>query len=120
MTYKLQELIERVDEPLYTHILAQHVRLKRFSVQSFCVEIMLMTMLLTGIFCLSVVPLLSQATFLQFAFRWMNCLLTREVHIHLSIRLWDTFFAECDIVGGPFCQPREQLCHRSTHASVLL
>ncbi|KAJ6246783.1 tbc1 domain family member 22a [Anaeramoeba flamelloides] len=34
--------------------------------------------------------------FLQFAFRWMNCLLTREFSSDLLVRLWDTYFAESD------------------------
>ncbi|KAF7458628.1 TBC domain containing protein [Cryptosporidium felis] len=32
--------------------------------------------------------------FLQFAFRWMNCLLTREFPIKCVVRLWDTYIAE--------------------------
>lgn len=34
--------------------------------------------------------------FLQFAFRWVNCLLIREVPFHLVGRLWDTYLAEGD------------------------
>lgn len=34
--------------------------------------------------------------FLQFAFRWMNCLLMRELPFHLIIRVWDTYLAESD------------------------
>jgi len=36
--------------------------------------------------------------FLQFAFRWVNCLLIREVPFNAAIRLWDTYLAE----GGRF------------------
>lgn len=32
--------------------------------------------------------------FLQFSFRWMNCLLLREFPFHCVIRLWDTYIAE--------------------------
>lgn len=32
--------------------------------------------------------------FLQFAFRWVNCLLIREVPFCLAPRLWDTYLAE--------------------------
>lgn len=32
--------------------------------------------------------------FMQFAFRWVNCLLLRELPFHLGIRLWDTYLAE--------------------------
>nr|XP_029122411.1 TBC1 domain family member 22B [Elaeis guineensis] len=34
--------------------------------------------------------------FLQFAFRWFNCLLVREIPFHLVTRLWDTYLAEGD------------------------
>jgi hypothetical protein len=32
--------------------------------------------------------------FLQFAFRWVNCLLIREVPFAAALRLWDTYLAE--------------------------
>lgn len=32
--------------------------------------------------------------FMQFSFRWMNCLLMREVTIRNTIRMWDTYLAE--------------------------
>ncbi|GAB9473846.1 hypothetical protein Gpo141_00010992 [Globisporangium polare] len=32
--------------------------------------------------------------FVQFAFRWMNCLLMREVPLNAIIRLWDTYLCE--------------------------
>ncbi|KNA24261.1 hypothetical protein SOVF_017210 isoform B [Spinacia oleracea] len=34
--------------------------------------------------------------FLQFAFRWFNCLLIREIPFSLVNRLWDTYLAEGD------------------------
>jgi TBC1 domain family member 2 len=34
--------------------------------------------------------------FLQFAFKWMNCLLLREFHLRCVIRLWDTYISEKD------------------------
>ncbi|EDW13854.1 TBC1 domain family member 22B isoform X1 [Drosophila mojavensis] len=34
--------------------------------------------------------------YLQFSFRWMNNLLTRELPLHCTIRLWDTYLAESD------------------------
>ncbi|XP_050530072.1 TBC1 domain family member 22A [Daktulosphaira vitifoliae] len=34
--------------------------------------------------------------YLQFSFRWMNNLLTRELPLRCSIRLWDTYLAESD------------------------
>lgn len=32
--------------------------------------------------------------FLQFSFRWMNCLLMRELSLPLIIRMWDTYLSE--------------------------
>ena len=32
--------------------------------------------------------------FLQFTFRWINCLLVREIPFRLTPRLWDTYIAE--------------------------
>ena len=32
--------------------------------------------------------------FMQFAFRWMNCLLMRELSLNSIVRLWDTYLAE--------------------------
>lgn len=32
--------------------------------------------------------------FIQFAFRWMNCLLMREFQMDIVIRMWDTYLAE--------------------------
>ncbi|KAK3628539.1 GTPase-activating protein [Elasticomyces elasticus] len=32
--------------------------------------------------------------FLQFSFRWMNCLLMREVRLGSVVRMWDTYLAE--------------------------
>lgn len=34
--------------------------------------------------------------FLQFAFRWMNCLLMRELPFAVIVRVWDTYLAEAD------------------------
>lgn len=32
--------------------------------------------------------------FIQFAFRWMNCLLMRELPLHAIVRAWDTYLSE--------------------------
>jgi hypothetical protein len=29
--------------------------------------------------------------FMQFAFRWMNCLLMREISMKCTVRMWDTY-----------------------------
>jgi hypothetical protein len=33
-------------------------------------------------------------SYFQFAFRWINCMLIREVPFSVAIRLWDTYLAE--------------------------
>jgi len=35
-----------------------------------------------------------EVKFVQFAFRWMNCLLVREMKLRSIVRLWDTYLAE--------------------------
>ena len=37
--------------------------------------------------------------FYQFAFRWVNCMLIREVPFAVSWRLWDTYLAEGMLFG---------------------
>ena len=32
--------------------------------------------------------------FIQFSFRWMNCMLMREVSVKNTVRMWDTYMAE--------------------------
>lgn len=54
----LEELIKRIDDPLYRHFKEHNIE------------------------------------FLQFAFRWMNNLLMRELPVRCTIRLWDTYLAE--------------------------
>lgn len=35
--------------------------------------------------------------FMQFAFRWMNCLLMREISVRNTIRMWDTYLVRTHI-----------------------
>ncbi|GAB7344518.1 hypothetical protein MBLNU457_2346t2 [Dothideomycetes sp. NU457] len=35
-----------------------------------------------------------EVEFIQFSFRWMNCLLMREISVKNTIRMWDTYLAE--------------------------
>lgn len=35
--------------------------------------------------------------FIQFAFRWMNCLLMREFQMDMVIRMWDTYLSETSL-----------------------
>ena len=57
--------------------------------------------------------------FMQFAFRWMNCLLMRELSLNSTVRLWDTYLAESGngfdafhicmhIVPGPLVESAER------------
>lgn len=38
-----------------------------------------------------------EAHFYQFSFRWMNCLLMRELPLNIVIRIWDTYISEGDL-----------------------
>jgi TBC1 domain family member 2 len=38
--------------------------------------------------------------YMQFAFRWVNCLLLREIPFELGIRLWDTYLSEGSALKG--------------------
>eukprot|EP00026_Physarum_polycephalum_P005371 Phypoly_transcript_05403.p1 GENE.Phypoly_transcript_05403~~Phypoly_transcript_05403.p1 ORF type:complete len:517 (+),score=51.34 Phypoly_transcript_05403:136-1686(+) len=58
MTFKLHELVGRVDQPLTRHLQANEVQ------------------------------------FIDFSFRWMNCVLVREFPLPLVARMWDTYLAE--------------------------
>lgn len=40
--------------------------------------------------------------FLQFAFRWMNCLLMREMSVDLVVRMWDTYLSEVPLGFNAF------------------
>ena len=42
-----------------------------------------------------------EVRYLQFAFRWMNNLLMREVPLHCTIRLWDTYQVSCPVRARP-------------------
>jgi hypothetical protein len=37
--------------------------------------------------------------FMQFAFRWMNCLLMREISVQNTIRMWDTYLVKIGSVS---------------------
>jgi hypothetical protein len=37
---------------------------------------------------------LENVEFIQFSFRWMNCLLMREMSVQCTTRMWDTYMAE--------------------------
>lgn len=46
-------------------------------------------------------------SYLQFSFRWMNCMLMRELPAPLITRMWDTYLAE---VGDGFCDYHVFVC----------
>ena len=62
--FRLSELIKRIDENLYHHLIQENV------------------------------------PFMHFAYRWMNCLLMRELSLSLVIRLWDTYISEASNPTG--------------------
>jgi hypothetical protein len=37
--------------------------------------------------------------FMQFAFRWMNCLLMREISVKNTVRMWDTYLVRLRLVA---------------------
>jgi len=37
-----------------------------------------------------------EADYVHFAFRWMNCLLMREMPLRLVVRIWDTYLSEAE------------------------
>lgn len=58
MVMRVQELVQRIDADLCSHLEEQGIQ------------------------------------FLQFAFKWMNCLLLREFDLPCVVRLWDTYLSE--------------------------
>lgn len=66
--------------------------------------------------------------YLQFSFRWMNNLLTRELPLHCTIRLWDTYLAESDgfavfqlyVCAAFLLHWREQLVQEQDFQGLLL
>jgi hypothetical protein len=56
--------------------------------------------------------------YIQFSFRWMNCLLMREISIHNIVRMWDTYLVSYWILDPDYfysgysahitCRPRKQ------------
>ena len=40
--------------------------------------------------------------FIQFSFRWMNCLLMREVSVRNTIRMWDTYLVSRPLHSSPY------------------
>lgn len=37
--------------------------------------------------------------FIQFAFRWMNCLLMRELSVENIVRMWDTYLVRSSLLA---------------------
>jgi len=60
--------------------------------------------------------------FIQFAFRWMNCLLMRELSLDLILRVWDTYLAEHGGSDGDADSPSDGLAvlHVYTCAALLV
>lgn len=66
--------------------------------------------------------------YLQFSFRWLNNLLTRELPLRCTIRLWDTYLAENDsfalfqlyVCAAFLLHWREQLLHQIDFQGLML
>jgi len=54
--------------------------------------------------------------YLQFAFRWMNNLLIRELPLRLVVRLWDSYLAEGFI--ATFTPPQTTVAHKPSPSST--
>lgn len=65
--------------------------------------------------------------FMDFAYRWISCYLTREFSIYQVIRLWDTYFAEeegfsqfhCYVCAALFLKFSPQLRQMEYHEALL-
>ena len=59
--------------------------------------------------------------FMQFAFRWMNCLLMREMSVTCTIRMWDTYLVCLGprpthmVLRQAICEQAERLMEKLTH-----
>jgi len=53
---------------------------------------------------------LNNMEFIQFAFRWMNCLLLRELSLKNIIRLWDTYLCEGVQLSNGFAEFHVFVC----------
>ena len=60
--------------------------------------------------------------FIQFAFRWMTCLLMRELSLDLILRVWDTYLAEhgASDEGGSGASDGFAVLHVYTCAALML
>lgn len=57
--------------------------------------------------------------FIQFSFRWMNCLLMREISVKNTIRMWDTYMVRSPLVWSK-CETniRHRLRNRDFRSSI--
>ena len=58
--------------------------------------------------------------FIQFAFRWMNCLLMRELSLDLILRVWDTYLSESGGVGADDFSPSSSLAGAESEGFAVL
>lgn len=59
---------------------------------------------------------------MQFAFRWMNCLLMRELSMPCVVRMWDTYLVRPDLnwpIFTPLTDPRYPFRSDRGNGSVL-
>ena len=90
MVFKLKELIARIDAPLHAHLQEQGVHFIQCALATTPAPHSPLH-----------APPPKQAhvgpavvDVHRFAFRWMNCLLMRELSLDLILRVWDTYLAE--------------------------
>ena len=66
--------------------------------------------------------------YLQFAFRWMNNLLMRELPVRATVRLWDTYLAQADgfshfhlyVCGAFLCHWKTELMKKKDFHTLLM
>ena len=57
--------------------------------------------------------------FMQFAFRWMNCLLMREISVQNTIRMWDTYLVSSCTAIAHNSKLRTDACFSSFRPLIL-
>lgn len=82
MVFHLKELVTRIDAPLAAHLEAEGVEFMHFVSAAPCAALRARSR--SG----------ADAAAVAQAFRWMNCLLLRELPLRLVVRLWDSCLCE--------------------------
>jgi hypothetical protein len=95
----LEELVTRIDKPLDEHLAKHGVSyvLPQCGVQRDALRLQFHHS--HSVVSVSFFFSFRVRRYVQFAFRWMNCLLMREMPLGPIVRLWDAYLAETDGFG---------------------